>query len=126
MSQIKLSGLNFPNDIELFVSDMRRVARANEEIEVPENVGNIIFVTSKDNFIAGPQDTNPDTLRNYGPRAAKKLIILDERMPEGDKRPHSMDWITPTDLIAAVEMKVPEGDPAYQEIRNGSFSNIKN
>lgn len=119
MDQIKRSDLNFKGDLEVFLSDMKKISEMNARIEVPPHVGNILFVTSKDPFIAGPRDSTPESLDDYGPATSRKLIISDERMETGDKRPHSMDWITSEDIIAAMEAEISEGHPQYRKLNPG-------
>lgn len=107
VAEMRKAGFNYhpQHGAPEFTQSMAEVARGNEMIKVPDNVGHVFFNCVEDPFIAGPSDQHVETLRNYGPTSANKLFIS-MHAPMGDLRPHSMDFLTVEELIKALEKKI--------------------
>lgn len=113
--------LNAPRDGKWYAREMKLVAAANEKMKVPPQVGNILVFTPADPLIAGPDKAKENYAMEYGPKSRRKLVIEDLSKPESDKKPHSMLWIAPENLVRAVQVKVSEHGPHYLKVGSGKM-----
>lgn len=116
LDYIKSVDLNCTLNAEEFKDSLIKIANANEKMMVPDHVGNILIFTPEDPLITGPEETE-DGVSKYGPESKRKIIIRDET-GLGEKRPHSMLWIKPENLIRAVQAKISDQGPHYIKIPN--------
>ncbi|MDO8667683.1 MAG: hypothetical protein Q7K35_01130 [bacterium] len=100
---------------EQFQAEMAKVAEANKALKIPGHIGNVLVYTPKDPLVAGPDKSKKDYALNYGPVSAKKIIIEDETNL-ADKKPHSMLWISPENLLRAVKAKVSSHGPHFVKV----------
>lgn len=117
-------GTNTVRTEQEFKDSMRQVAHLNENMEVPPHIGNALVFTPKDPLIAGPDKEQPDYALNYGPKSMRKLIIRDETALE-DKKPHSMLWISPQNLLRAVKAEVSGHGPHYIKVPSSNPNAIE-
>lgn len=110
MSEINKSGFNFSGGVERLKSGMQEVARRNEQTVIPPHINYVLFITPKDGIV-GPASYDNESLKDYGPNTSRKIVINDLRMPDGDMRPHSMDWITAEELLNAMKKDVQDDGP---------------
>ena len=97
---------------ERFRGEMKKVAEANEDALVPDHVGNILVFASGDPLIDGPAG---DSVYLYGPPTRRKVVIRDETNTT-DSKQHSMLWISPENLIRAVQARVSAKGPHYVKL----------
>ncbi len=120
---IQKVGTNAIPDKERFRQDMKDVAAVNARMQVPEHVGNILVFTPGDPLIAGPDTTKDHYSREYGPRTDRKLIIRDETDLK-DPKQHSMLWISPANLLRAVQANVSARGPHYIKVPRSAESGM--
>lgn len=106
---------------EIYKKELMEVARTNEQMSVPKHVNNVLIFTPEDPLIAGPDESKQrfekdEYVTGYGPNTTRKLIIRDETRL-GEKKPHSMRWICPSNLLRALKVELPiegkENGPYY-------------
>lgn len=123
LDYVKSVDLNFKLNSEEFKKSLLEVGIKNSGMKVPDHVGNVLIYTPEDPLVAGPESDDESVL-DYGPRSNRKLIIKDET-GLGEKKPHSMLWIEPENLIRAVQAKISEQGPHFVQIPNTSGKMIK-
>lgn len=109
---------------ERFEEEMGKVARFNDELVVPDHIGNILIYTPNDPLVSGPDKSGEMALETYGPPSLRKLIIRDESNL-ADKKQHSMLWISPQGLLRAVKAKVSGKGPHHAKLPNAEKGLIK-
>ncbi len=107
--------VNIPEDRERYQREFLRVAEMNSHMQVPEHVGNVLVMTPEDPLIAEPDAGDPEAVLNYGPQSRRKLLIRDESAL-GDPKPHSMLWISPENLLRAVQARVSPHGPHFIKV----------